>query len=451
MLKSAAAGALTFALGLVAYPAFAKVSAEEAARLSAELTPVGAERAASQDGSIPAWTPAQQRGPITGVYPADAAIDAEKPLFTITLGNAAQYTDKLSAGHRELLRRFPTYKMNVYPAHRQVAFLDFVYAATIANATSCELIGTDNPQNCKVGFTFPIPKSGAEVIWNHKVKWRGDGVARYNNQLIVQPSGEYQLTKLLEEANFYYATRINPVPLTRDTALFLKYLSETMQPPRVAGTILLVHERAGSGNEGRQAWLYSPGLKRIRRAPSACCDNPVEGTDGHQFFDQIDMFNGILDRYNWKIVGKREIYIPYNSNLIGSPKVKYASLARPKHLNQDLPRYELHRVWVVDAELRPGTSHTLKKRRFYVDEDSWQIVLVDGYDNRDQLYQFQEGHLVFFQNILGTVTVPEVIYHLDSGRYFVTALANEDKPNDYSKRFDENHFEASTVQKRSTR
>jgi hypothetical protein len=163
------------------------------------------------------------------------------------------------------------------------------------------------------------------------------------------------------------------------------------------------------------------------------------------------MFNGVLERYTWKILGKKEMYIPYNGNRLAGNKVKYKDIAAPKHINQDLPRYELHRVWVVDATLRPGTSHTFKRRVMYIDEDGWNIVGVDNYDNNDQLYQFQEGHYVPAANILAGTTIPEVIYHFTTGRYFVTAMANEDKPNDLTVRFGPDYFTAASVQKRTTR
>ncbi|AXQ31838.1 DUF1329 domain-containing protein [Solimonas sp. K1W22B-7] len=438
-------------LGVIGFPAAAKVSSAEAAKLGKELTPVGAEAAANKDGSVPAWTPAGKRGPLKGAYPSNPEIDGEQPLYTITRDNMAQYADKLTEGHKKLLSSYDSYKMKVYPSHRVVSFPDFIYKATIANATSCELIGTDTPDNCRQGFTFPIPKSGAEVMWNHKVRYRGESARRYNNQMIVQANGNYQLTKIAEDAKFYYAVEKNPVPLTRDSGLFIKYFSQTLTPPRLAGTMILVHERAGTGNAGRAAWLYSPGLKRIRRAPTVCCDGPYEGTDGHQFYDQVDIFNGVLERYTWTIVGKKDMIIPYNSNRIGSPAVKLSDLARRHHLNQDLPRYELHRVWIVEADIRPGTSHTFAKRRLYLDEDGWAPAAADNYDNRKQLYQFQEGHLAFSYNVQTLGGVPEVIYHFNSGRYFLTAMANEDKPNDYSARFEDSYFEPGTVQKRSTK
>lgn len=439
------------ALGMSAQQAVAKVDAAEAAKLGNELTMVGAEKAGNSDGTIPAWTGRKQSGKLSGQFPTDPAIDGEKPLFTITGANYQQYADKLTAGHKELLKRYPSYKMNVYPSHRTATFPDAVLKATVENATRASLIGTDVVEGAKLGFPFPIPKTGAEIIWNHKLKWRGEQLRRYNNQMIVQPNGDYQLTKLVEDVKFSYASIKNPVAMDSDHNEFLRYLSHTLAPPRLAGTYILVHEKADVGDKGRAAWLYSPGLKRIRRAPTVQYDSPYEGTDGNEFYDQVDMFNGALDRYNWKLVGKKEFYLPYNSDKIAGPTVKFDDLIRPHHLNQDLPRYELHRYWVVDATLKPGTSHTFKRRTFYVDEDSWNIEAVDDYDNKDQLYKFQEGHLISAANILTTATVPEVIYDFFSGRYFITAAFNEDEPVDSTVDFSDSYFTAASVQRRTNK
>ncbi|MDD3765120.1 MAG: DUF1329 domain-containing protein [Nevskiales bacterium] len=431
----------------------AKVSAEEAARLGKDLTPIGAERAGNKDGTIPEWTPAKQHGALKGEYPSDSEIAGEKPLFTITSQNMAEYGDKLTEGHKELLRRFPdSYKMNVYKTHRKVNFPEKIKEETVKNATRAELEGVDNPKGAFVGFPFPIPKSGAEPIWNHRVKWRGNALRRYNNQMIVQQDGSFTVTKIVEDVKFYYSnlTEENP-PELKPGVDFLRYLSETISPPRIAGTYILVHEKAGFGTEGRAAWLYAPVLKRIRRAPAVCCDNPYEGTDGHQFYDQVDMYNGVLERFSWKLVGKREMYIPYNSYKIATPPTKYSDIAAPNHVNPELPRYELHRVWVVEAENKPDQRHTFKKRTIYLDEDSWNIVAIDDYDHQDKLTQFQEGHLVPYYNILAATTHCEVIYHLNSGRYFVTAMINEDEPYDASVSYTDNDLEANTVQKKASK
>jgi len=429
---------------MVSLPCSAKVSEDKAAELGKTLTPVGAEMQGSKDGVIPAYTgglPA--KGTLSDVvYPSNPEISAEKPLFVITAANASQYADKLTAGHLELLRRFPSYKMNVYPTHRTVSFPEHIVSATKRNATDAELVGTDGVHSAVHGFPFPIPTNGAEVIWNHKVRWRGNFLRRYNNQMIVQPSGDFVVTRLLEDIVWLYT---NPRHDGRSEDVLFKYRSNTLSPPRVAGDLLLVHETSDQANTPRLAWRYSPGIDRVNRAPEVGYDTPVIGTDGNQFYDQIDMFNGALDRYDWKLLGKKEMYIAYNSYGTASPTLTYAKMATPRHFNQDFARYEKHRVWVVEADLKKGFRHTFARRIFYVDEDSWAVSAVDCYDEHMGLFKFQESHQTFFQNSQAVGGLPEIIYDFASGRYFVTALANEDKSDDWSVTFDDSYFQATAL------
>src|SRR5262249_14389615 len=158
------------------------------------------------------------------------------------------------------------------------------------------------------------------------------------------------------------------------------FIQETVAPPRYAGEILLVHETLDQSRENRRAWIYNPGQRRVRRAPNVAFDNPGTNSDNLRTSDQYDMYNGSPERYDWKLVGKKEMYVPYNSYRLHGNTVKYADLLKKNHINQDLARYELHRVWVVDSTLKPGTSHVYSRRTLYVDEDSWQILAVDCYD-----------------------------------------------------------------------
>ena len=178
MKRSILGSGLTAVCLVIAMPAMAKVGADEAAQLGQSLTPVGAEKAGNADGSIPAWTPAARRGPLSGEYPSNPKVDAEKPLFTITKANVAQYKDKLTKGHLKLLDSYDTYKMNVYPSHRLVSWPDEIYAASHENAVNCEMIGVDNPNNCKLGFPFPIPKSSIASKRLLKSNWRAETSTR---------------------------------------------------------------------------------------------------------------------------------------------------------------------------------------------------------------------------------------------------------------------------------
>ncbi len=468
----------------------AAATPEEAAKLGKELTPVGAEAGANADGSIPKWTGAvnftaeqkaltlaklkdlQKAGAKMGEAAFKAAYkkaleggnisdavppelkqiyegvkeqvgDAGKRSFTITAANVAQYEAKLTEGHKALLKAYPSYKMNVFPSLRTAYYPDEFYAATQKNATSSKLEGTDDVVGAKLGVAFPIPKSGAEVIWNHKLSYRGSAAIRYNDQAIVKPEGGFKLTKIIEDVKFKYGNLKEPP--AADNKILAYYLAKTIAPPRVAGQTYLVLEPF-IGN--RVAYIYTPSLGRVNRAPDVGYDNPSVGTDGEQFNDQVDMFNGALDRYTWKLIGKKEMYIPYNSYVINTTQLlTYKELLTPLHINQDYARYELHRVWVVEAELKPGQRHQFKKRRFYLDEDSWRVTAVDCYDNRDQLWKFQEGHLITVPFIPTVTSIPELIYDLQSRRYFTTAMINEGEIVNFEAQFQDSYFDPANLKR----
>jgi hypothetical protein len=458
--------AIGFALAVITLQAAATATPDEAAKLGKELTFVGAEKAGNKDGSIPAWTgPPNFTDEQKKYTPADleklrknkpeelentlqkqAGAEAAKMLIEITKANLAQHADKLTTGQKAMFQAYPTYKMKVYKSIRTAFFPEEIYKATVANATAASLEGTDIVKGAKLGFPFPIPKSGAEIIQNHKMKFRGSAAKRFNNQAIVKPDGSYTITKLTEDVKFKYSNLMEKA--AADNKVLLFYLSETISPPRVAGQMTLAHELMGS-EAGRLAWIYSPGLGRVNRAPDVGYDNPAVGTDNEQYFDQIDVFNGALDRYTWKLVGKKELYIPYNSYLINSPKVKYKDILKPFHINQDLARYELHRVWVVEATIKAGTRHNFAKRVFYVDEDSWAIAAVDCYDARGQLWKVQEAHLITAPFVPTVTGVPELIYDLQSKRYFTTAMVNEDAITDFKINFPDSYFDPSTMKRKA--
>ena len=373
-------------------------------------------------------------------------LDAIKPLYVVTNDNLAEHKDKISVGHQAMFATYPDYKMIVFPSFRNAFFPPEIEEATIKNATRASLEGTDDVQGAKLGFPFPIPKTGAEVIWNAKLKFRGSAAKRYNNQAIVKPDGTYKISKLIEDVKFKYGSLTEPEGPEKDK-LLAYYLQEVLSPVRVAGQLILVHETAGGKGNTRNAWIYSPGLGRVNRAPDVGFDTPSIGSDGEQFNDQIDMFNGSLERYDWKLIGKKELLMPYNSWVMNSPTFKYKDIIRPGHINQDLARYELHRVWVVEATLKEGQRHRFAKRRFYLDEDSWSIAVVDCYDARGELWKVQEAHLITAPFIPTVSGVPELIYDLQSKRYFATAMTNEDKIVDFKISYEDKMFKPSTLQR----
>ncbi len=432
---------------LADYPAISKQIDTILAKLPKSVSELSADQQAAAkqvpgfpaDGNLQALAK-RQRDQIGGGGKFEA------PQFIITKDNLAKYADHLTAGQKAMFAKYPDYKMIVYPTVRSAFFPDQINQATIKNATTASLKGTDDVEGAVLGFPFPIPKTGAEVLWNHKMRYRGSAVRRYNNQAIVKQDGSYKITKLVEDVKFKYSNLKEANPGTK---ILLYYLSEVLSPPRVAGQLILVHESSGAGGSGRDAWIYNPGLGRVNRAPDVGYDNPYIGTDGEQFNDQVDVFNGALDRYDWKLLGKKDMYIAYDSFLINAPLIKYKDIIRPGHINQNLARYEMHRVWVVDATLKAGLRHQFKRRTFYVDEDSWAIAAVDDYDNRDQLWKVQEAQLITVPFVPTVTGIPEIIYDLQSGRYFITALSNEDKISDFKVDFKDDYFSPNNLNHKS--
>ncbi|HYE52228.1 MAG TPA: DUF1329 domain-containing protein [Azospirillaceae bacterium] len=412
------------ALALVlAVPAMA----QSAGDLGKTLTPMGAEKAGNKDGTIPEWTGGITKPPAgykAGGHPVDPFAD-DKVLFTIDASNVDKYADKLTEGHKALIKQYgQSYKMPVYKTQRSASFPQHVYDATAANASSAKLINNGNGvEGAKVGVPFPVPKEGVQVVWNHLLRWRGESLDRQYSQANPLPDGSHTLISISEKVKFLYSSPEGPQGSTS-----IYFLQEVVAPARLAGEVLLVHESLNPLAEPRNAWTYNPGQRRVRRAPNVAYDNPGTASDGLRTSDQLDIFNGSPDRYDWKILGKKEVYVPYNAYKLVSNQVKYDQIVKPKHIAQDLTRYELHRVWVVEGTLKSGTSHIYSKRRFYVDEDSWLILAADHYDGRGQMWRVSEYHPINYVELPALSGSVEVHYDLQSGRYSILGLANEGAP-----------------------
>ncbi len=406
----------------------AAVSPEEAARLEKDLTPVGAERAGNAAGTIPAWTGGATEAPAgytPGMHHPDP-FAADQVLFTVTKDNLAQYKDQLTAGHLALLQLYPDYKLPVYPSRRSAAYPQPIYDATRKIATTAELGANANGVlGAVMGIPFPIPTKPEEVMWNHLLRFRGNSATRYISQAAPARGGDYTIVRFEEEFLFPYVQE-GKTPETLDNIVYY-FKQSVIAPARLAGSILLVHETLDQVKEARNAWIYNTGQRRVRRAPNVAYDGPGTASDGLRTSDQLDMFNGALDRYDWKLIGKREMIVPYNSYRLHSDKVKYKEILTPLHINQDLTRYELHRVWVVEGNVKQGTSHIYPRRTFYIDEDSWQILAVDQYDARGQLWRLSEAHCIEYYDALSFWSTLEVHTDLIAGRYIAYGLDNEDK------------------------
>ncbi len=438
-------------------PALAAAGAkpDQVGRLDRDLTPMGSERAGNADGTIPAWTGGLTRADWpAGYQPGDHHPDpfaADRPLFRIDASNYTQYADKLSVGAQEMFKRYPdTYYMEVYPSRRSASFPERTYEMTKRNAATGRIVADgDGVADVAEGFPFPFPESAYELMWNHKLKYKGIGGTRYNNQIAPTVGGSYTMVKLREELLGPYFKEGATIDSINNILLY--FFQEVEAPARLAGNILLVHETLDQVKQPRQAWIYNPGQRRVRRAPNVAYDNPGTASDGLRTNDMTDMFNGAMDRFNWEVIGKKEMYVPYNSYKVHAGGLSVSQIIQPGHLNPEMMRYELHRVWIVDAHLKEGTRHINARRTYYLDEDSYQILYIDHYDQREQFWRHSEAHSINYYDVPTFWSTVEAHYDLQSGRYVAQGFDNNDPVNTFNVELPESNFTPQALRKRGRR
>ncbi|MBR9871139.1 MAG: DUF1329 domain-containing protein [Gammaproteobacteria bacterium] len=406
--------------------ASAAVSQDEAAKLGDSLTPMGAIKAGNGN-EIPAWDgglvtpPANYKGDGRYVDP----FPNDKELFRIDQSNVDQYADKLTPGQVAMIKTYDSYFIPVYETRRTGAYPEVVQNKTKENATNVSLIESGNGlSNYQTAIPFPIPQNGLEAIFNHITRYRGGSVTRNVAQVTPQPNGDFSAVKFTE--SFTERVQLKDYDPSEDENVMFYFKQTITAPSRLAGNVLLVHETINQVKEPRRAWLYNSGQRRVRRAPSVAYDGPGTAADGQRTSDNLDLYNGAPDKYNWELKGRKELYIPYNSYRMASENLKYKDIIKPGHVNQELARYELHRVWHVTATLKDGERHVYKKRDFYIDEDTWQIAVVDHYDGRDNLWRVAEAHAMQVYDARIPAYAFETLYDLLSGRYLVMGMTNEE-------------------------
>ncbi len=416
---------------------------------SGELTPIGAERNGNALGTIPTWTggltPSQWPAGFTKGQRLVDPYPSDRPQFTITGANFAQYKAQLSIGHQQLLSRYPGYRMPVYVTRRGVAYPQAIYDASQGNIGRAKLTGSDSLVGAKLGVPFPKPESGVEVMWNHRTRYRGNTTEARSRQYVLGADGKTTLdVRLDERVYFRYGNTADPVDIGSQNILLYYLLRFT--GVGVNNFVALVHETANSAKDARAIWVGPPGTGKLFRIPPVGYDQPFPATDGMYFVDMVDMYNGAFDRYVWKLVGKRELILPYNGYRLSDGSHTYPSLLTRGIFNPEATRYELHRVWVIEATERGGKKHSFGQRVFYVDEDSWNVVLVENYDRAGKLWRFQEGHLLPLYDAQAANCLPVITYDLQDGRYFASRLVGQEPPTRYDGPMKKSEFNPASVE-----
>lgn len=410
------------------FTAVAAVSAADAAALKTSLTPAGGEVAANKDGSIPAYTGGYKE-PYAGT-PGGRRPDpfsADKPLLTITQKNAAQYADKLSVGTLELLRKYPEYRLDVYKTVRTARMLPEVAEHTFQNATRTRLVSKGEdlvPEGYQGGVPFPIPKTGEEAMFNHILRVRGDAPLLFNGRTYLVTADSKRTVISETEAMTSGPTGFPSFKAEGWNGTYDMIRVNTLSPVIRAGEQLVVRENLDHAKS--EIYAYLPGQRRVRRLPSLCCDSPSAATGGIANVDDTAVWSGRLNRFDWKLVGKKEMYIPYNTNRFNLP-AKDSDVVGERFLNPDHVRWELHRVWVVEASLKNGQRHTSPKSVYYLDEDTWQAVVADRWDAKGQLWKHSFVLPQVFPDLSWTAGVQFGFYDLLSNTFIINNIMNEKK------------------------
>ncbi len=433
-------------------------AASDAERLGRDLTPLGAVKAGNADGSIPAWS-GGITAPPAGYVPGGPLADpfaGEKPLFSITGADVGKYEALLPAGQVAMLKRYPTYHVDVYPSHRSCAYPKTVYDGTKRNVAQAKLTADGKGMvDGTIGVPFPFATTGDELFWNHRLRPRGGFTFRRNFALAaVSSTGDYKLVKMRDEGINHLMGPGLRAPgdvagIRQLENIWITYMATTTAPVRLSGQITLVYDNIDDAQGPRQAWQYNPGTRRVLRAPDLAFDAPGTNADGLATVDQFDVMNGSPERYNFTRKPDQEALIGYNAYRL--KLMPYKDLLTKGHINPAALRYERHRVHVVEATLREGARHIYAKRVFFQDEDSWAFVAASLYDTRGNLWRFQEAPVVNSYDVPFCGPAMEISQDLQADRYLASLMTNEEKMPDWQAKVNPEDFTPDALRALGTR
>lgn len=411
----------------------AAVTAEEAKQLGGPtLTVFGAEKAGNKEGTIPSYTGEGNKQPpgfgkdSKDPYTRPDPFASEKPLFSITAQNAAQYADKLD-GLIDVFKTYPNFRMDVYKTHRSVVLPKYVLDNTVKNAVDCKGVDEDTRlENCWGSTPFPIPKNGAQVMWNHLTAFRSHAWQGYSNSYVVAANGASSNVggnRIWQQSPFYDPKATTPAT---GKTVYWAFRADANVPARKAGEKLVLVDPLDVKNVGRRAYQYIPGQRRVKLSPDLAYDTPAPMAGGSATMDDAIGFAGALDRYDFKLVGKKEKFIMYNNfkmnDRAGCDDAKI--LATKNFPNPDCVRWELHRVWAVEAKLKPGFRHVYPRRMLYWDEDGYALGMAENYDAANKLYRVTSifGYPYYVEEDGGVIAESTIHLDLQTGVWSVMGL-----------------------------
>jgi hypothetical protein len=425
---------MTFATAALSHAA---VPAEEAKQLGDKLTRFGAEAGPNADGSIPAYKGGLKKAQPAGANQYEDPFKGEKPLYSITAKNMNEHAALLGDGHKALLQRFPaSYRIDVYPTQRTMAYADWFLDNTVKNATTAKLGGA--VEGDKVtgaapdgkpfqGIPFPIPKSGYEVMWNMMFHFAPPVTTQRSRSWLVDSNGNRNELPGIASAYMHpWSEQSGKLRKNTYDGVF-GFHTSLYSPPTSAGTAFLNYYGPDAA-AATPVWIYTPGQRRVRKAPEFAYDIPMSSYAGVLFWDEPWGFVGRMDRFNMKLVGKKEMIVPYN--VFGATNQNTSDEVLGKqHVNPDTVRFEKRRVWVVEGTRKENARHAYSKRVFYVEEDCWCLVGTESYDNAGKLWRVADLYNFPAYDIGGVNNDTWAFNDLQKGNYLIINIGRKEKGN----------------------
>ena len=356
-LKQLRRSALALAISLLAMQTgYAAVSADEAKVLGSTLTKFGANAGANADGSIPAYDGGLKNPPKVGPNNYPDPFAGEKPLYSVSKANMQQYAALLTEGTKAMMERFPDYRIDVYRTQRSMTYPNWFLENTLKNATTAKLDGA--VEGDKVagaaedgypfqGIPFPVPQNGYEVMWNHFFRFAPPVSRLRSRNWLVDASGQPSELPGINAAYLHpWSEQTGEMKKKTYNSMF-GFWTELYSPATSAGTQFLNYYLPDATDTSK-VWFYTPGQRRVRRAPEFTYDTPMGSYAGVIVWDEPFGFVGRMDRFDMKLVGKKELLVPYNvygvTNQSTSQEVLGKQFVKPEYV-----RFEKRNVWVVEA------------------------------------------------------------------------------------------------------
>ena len=268
-------------------------------------------------------------------------------------------------------------------------------------------------RNYKAGCPFPEPKTGIEVEWNYRRRFKPDD--RIFPVITVITNKRGQVRYQTSDGNLLFMTgrlAADPKPtfLPNPNKIERIDVYANAHPYELQGTISVITQFNDPGKTD-ELWMYLPSMRRVRHLSTT---QRIDKLPGGQdlFWDCFDTFNGNPSLFNFKLLGRKEMLVVMN----GYPKgefILHEYMMGPNDYYQKVNCYvnEIH---------SKDPNYPFSKIIQYLDPDTWVSYYTDWYDRKGKL---QRSSIFNYTLTKNGIVMANVMNHIDFQRVHSTGYA----------------------------